>query len=108
MKAAAIAVLCLLIVLPAQAGQRHRQSASPETTCDNDGHCTTPAVATAPVAGDRTSRKKTPTVTAATRAPVAAADPANNTQAKAPEVTTGLAAPSAADTTQATAEAGST
>src|SRR5262245_27263082 len=29
MKAAAIAVLSLLIVLPAQAGQRHRQSVSP-------------------------------------------------------------------------------
>ena len=30
----------MLIVLPAEAGQRHRQNVSPVTTCDNDGHCT--------------------------------------------------------------------
>ena len=40
MKLAALAVFCVLIALPAEAGQRHRQdNVSP--TCDNNGRCTT-------------------------------------------------------------------
>src|SRR5262245_4557427 len=54
MKAAAIAALGLLVVLPAHAEQRHRASNSPTLTCDNDGRCTT-FNAAAPV-----NRKKTP------------------------------------------------
>ncbi|MFZ3240389.1 MAG: hypothetical protein WA196_08235, partial [Pseudolabrys sp.] len=45
MKVAALAALGVLIVLPANAGQQQRQYASPATTCDNDGHCTTLASA---------------------------------------------------------------
>ena len=40
MKVAALAALSVLIALPAEAGQRHRQDGSPATTCDNNGHCT--------------------------------------------------------------------
>jgi hypothetical protein len=54
MKAAAIAALGLLVVLPAHAEQRHRASNSPTLTCDNDGRCTT-FNAAAPG-----NRKKTP------------------------------------------------
>ena len=40
MKVAALAALCVLIALPAQAGQRQQQkNVSP--SCDNDGRCTT-------------------------------------------------------------------
>ncbi|MFZ0053795.1 MAG: hypothetical protein WAL09_03090 [Pseudolabrys sp.] len=45
MKVAALAALGVFIVLPANAGQQQRQYASPATTCDNDGHCTTLASA---------------------------------------------------------------
>ena len=46
MKVAALAALSVLIALPAEAGQRHRQiNVSP--SCDNDGRCTTSNV-TAP------------------------------------------------------------
>ena len=39
MKVAALAVFCVLIALPAEAGQRHRQdNVSP--SCDNNGRCT--------------------------------------------------------------------
>jgi hypothetical protein len=43
MKVAALAALSLLVALPAEAGQRHRQPSSPAVTCDNDGRCTTPS-----------------------------------------------------------------
>src|SRR4029450_2277321 len=39
MKVAALALFCVLIALPAEAGQRHRQdNVSP--SCDNNGRCT--------------------------------------------------------------------
>jgi hypothetical protein len=41
MKVAALAALSVLIMLPAEAGQRHHQIGSPALTCDNDGHCST-------------------------------------------------------------------
>ena len=42
MKVAAVAALGVLIMLPGEAGQAHRQYAlSMATTCDNDGHCAT-------------------------------------------------------------------
>jgi hypothetical protein len=66
MKAVAIAALSVLIVLPAQAGQRH-QSVPPVPSCDNDGRCTTFSVATAPLASIRTSRRTTRTGTTATK-----------------------------------------
>jgi len=40
MKVAALAALFVLIALPAETGQHHRQNVSPEATCDNNGHCT--------------------------------------------------------------------
>ena len=40
MKVAAVAALSVLIMLPAQAGQRHRQN-NVSPSCDNDGRCTT-------------------------------------------------------------------
>jgi hypothetical protein len=61
MKAAAIAALGLLIVLPVHAGQRHRATNLPTPTCDNDGHCTTFNAGVAPIYSDQTNRKKTTT-----------------------------------------------
>ncbi len=58
MKVAALAALSVLIALPAEAGQRHRQNDSSTTTCDNNGHCTT-VNATAPMPSHRKSRWKT-------------------------------------------------
>ena len=66
MKAATIAALSLLIVLPVQAGQRLHQSVSPVTSCDNDGHCSTFGMSTASI---RTGRKKTRSVTAKAATP---------------------------------------
>jgi hypothetical protein len=43
MKVAALVALVVLIALPAEAAQRHRQPASPAVACDNDGRCTTPS-----------------------------------------------------------------
>ena len=40
MKVAALAIVCVLIGLPAEAGQRHRQN-NVSPSCDNDGRCTT-------------------------------------------------------------------
>ena len=57
MKVAALAALSVLVALPAEAGQAHRQNASPVVTCDNDGHCTT-FNASAPVPRLRGSRLK--------------------------------------------------
>jgi len=56
MKFAALAALGVLIALPAQAGQQHRQNISP--SCDNDGRCTTVGV-TAPTSSRiRTTERK--------------------------------------------------
>jgi hypothetical protein len=49
MKVAALAALSVLIALPAEAGQRHRQN-NVSPSCDNDGRCTTLNV-TAPTSG---------------------------------------------------------
>ena len=57
MKVAAIAALSVLIMHPAQAGQRHRQNGSPMATCDNDGHCTT-LIETSPALSYRKSRSE--------------------------------------------------
>ena len=57
MKVVILAGLSVLISLSAEAGQRHRQGASPVVTCDNDGHCTT-FNASAPVPRLRGSRLK--------------------------------------------------
>ena len=65
---AALSLLTVLLVLPVQAGQRHRLSVLPAATCDNDGHCTTPSVPFTPVANNQTSRRKVHAV----KAPVAA------------------------------------
>jgi hypothetical protein len=74
MKVAVLAALSVLVVLPAEAGQRHRTHVSPKVTCDNDGHCTTFAAA-APVATLRRSRPKVQsTITAAPAASAAATD----------------------------------
>jgi hypothetical protein len=58
MKVAALAALSVLIALPAEAGQRHRQNnASP--SCDNDGRCTSVNVPTSSSGGHiRTSERK--------------------------------------------------
>lgn len=57
MKVLILAGLSVLIALPVEAGQRHRQNASPVVSCDNDGHCTT-FNASAPVPRLRSSRLK--------------------------------------------------
>jgi hypothetical protein len=53
MKVAALVALVVLIALPAEAAQRHRQPASPAVACDNDGRCTTQS------AGARTQGQET-------------------------------------------------
>jgi hypothetical protein len=79
MKVAALAALSVLLVLPVEAGQRHRTHVSPKVTCDNDGHCTTFAAA-APVATLRRSRPKVQsTITAALAASAAATDAPSKT-----------------------------
>ena len=57
MKVVILAGLSVLISLPVEAGQRHRQNASPVVMCDNDGHCTT-FNSSAPVPRLRGSRLK--------------------------------------------------
>ena len=105
MKVAALAALSLLIVWPALAEQRNRQSVLLTVTCDNDGRCTTLSVASAPMASNRTARKKTLTVTTATKAPIAAAAAPTITETAAEtKVTTTEAVPSAANTSEVTAE----
>src|SRR5262249_11191085 len=59
MKAAAIAALGLLIVLPAHAEQRHRASNLPTPTCDNDGRCTTFNAAAANINSKQDTGKNT-------------------------------------------------
>ena len=78
MKAVAIAALSVLIVLPAEAGQHHRQSVPRTATCDNDGRCTTIRVAGAPAASIRTSQKKMRAVTTAPKIPAATATAPQN------------------------------
>ena len=57
MKVAALAALTVLIALPAEAGQRHRQN-NVSPSCDNDGRCATLNV-TAPTSSPiRTSERK--------------------------------------------------
>ena len=75
MKATTIVVLSVLIVSPAQAGQRQPPAAS----CDNDGRCTTSKVAVTPVASIRTSQKKTRAVTTTTAVPAATTNAPQNT-----------------------------
>src|SRR5262245_43408157 len=86
MKVAAIAALGILVVLPAEAGQRHRASNSPTATCDNDGRCTT-LNASAPIYSDRTIRKKEHTATAVSTIikPANTTPPVSNPEAKASE-----------------------
>ena len=108
MKVAALAALSVLVVLPAEAGQRHRTHVSPKVTCDNDGHCTTFAAA-APVATLRRSRPKVQsTITAAPAASAAATDAPSKT-ARTPEARDATAAaatdPTASDPTAAASSA---
>jgi hypothetical protein len=85
MKAAAIAALGLLIVLPAHAGQPNRASNLP-TTCDNDGHCTTFNAGVAPIYNNR---KKTRTSTAVNTSakPATTALPVSNPETRTSEAT---------------------
>src|SRR5215467_8010320 len=76
MKVAALAALSVLIVLPAIAGQVHRQNGSPTATCDNDGHCTTFASAVSASSARRNRPKAQSTIAAAAAATPAAATPA--------------------------------
>jgi hypothetical protein len=75
MKVATLAALSVVVVLPAEAGQRHRANVSPKVTCVNDGHCTTFAAA-ASVASPRRSRPKIRGAIAAAPAAGAAVTPA--------------------------------
>src|SRR5262245_25081360 len=87
MKAAAIAALGLLIVLPAHAGQRHRASNLPTPTCDNDGRSTTFNAGVAPIYSDRTDRKKphTPTAVITATKPATTAPPVSNPEVRTSE-----------------------
>jgi hypothetical protein len=89
MKVAALAALSVLIVLPAEAGQGHRQNDSPVATCDNDGHCTTLAAA-APASSPLKSRPKI-------RSTIAAATPAVTANGTAAIETAAAPAATAAD-----------
>ena len=57
MKVAVLATLSVLIALPAEAGQRHRQN-SVSPTCDNDGRCSTLNVTAPTSSHTRTSERK--------------------------------------------------
>ena len=57
MKVAALAIVCVLIGLPAEAGQRHRQN-NVSSSCDNDGRCTTLSAAAPTSNHKRTSERK--------------------------------------------------
>src|SRR4029434_11243068 len=87
MKAAAIAALGLLIVLPAHARQHHRASNLPTPTCDNDGRCTTFNARVAPIYSDQTNRKKThaPMAVSTATKPATTAPPVSNPEAKTSE-----------------------
>src|SRR5262249_47675154 len=100
MKVAALAALSVLIVLPAIAGQVHRQNGSPTATCDNDGHCTTFASAVSASSARRSRPKTQSTIAAAAAATPAAATPAAATPAA---VTQTAAIPPAPDAAAAAA-----
>jgi len=53
LKFVVLSALSVLVALPAEAGQSHRQNGAPAATCDNDGHCTT-FNAAAPIPNYRT------------------------------------------------------
>ena len=57
MKVAALAALSVIIALPAEAGQRHRQN-SVSPSCDNDGRCATLSAAAPTSNHKRTSERK--------------------------------------------------
>src|SRR5262245_62053413 len=80
MKAAAIAILGLFVVLPVEAGQRHRQSVPPTPSCDNDGHCTTFSAGVARIYSDQKKITRSATIKPATTA-------ASNPEAKTSEAT---------------------
>jgi Uroporphyrinogen decarboxylase (URO-D) len=96
MKGVTIVAFMLLVVLPAEAGQRRHQSTSPAAICDNDGHCTTFNAASASVASNRTSRRKTYTATAG-----ATASPSAGSVTITPAVSTKEVATPAVSTTEA-------
>ena len=59
LKGGAIVAFLLLVVLPAEAGQRRDQSTSPPVICDNDVHCNNFFNASsASVANNPTTRRK--------------------------------------------------
>jgi hypothetical protein len=109
MKVATLVALSVLVVLPAEAGQRHRANVSHKVTCDNDGHCTT-FVAVARV-GPRRSRPKIESAITAAAAAGALANPAApSATAPAPEARDATAAaasdPTASDPTAGAGDAG--
>ena len=57
MKVAVVAALSVLIALPAEAGQRHRQN-NVSPACDNDGRCATLNVTAPTSSHTRTSERK--------------------------------------------------
>jgi hypothetical protein len=66
MKVAALAALSVLIVLPAEAGQRHHRVVSLAATCDNNGRCTT-LTTKGPAPSFHRSRSTTQTTIATTQ-----------------------------------------
>ena len=57
MKVAALAIVCMLIGLPAEAGQHHRQN-NVSPSCNNDGRCATLSAAAPTSNHKRTSERK--------------------------------------------------
>jgi len=57
MKVAALATVCVLIALPAEAGQLQRQN-NVSPSCDNDGRCATLSAAAPTSNHKRTSERK--------------------------------------------------
>jgi len=64
LQAHAVTFIAQSSALPAEAGQSHRQNASPMATCDNNGHCTT-LNATTPTVSHRKSQLEIRKTTAA-------------------------------------------
>src|SRR5215467_14706455 len=83
MKVVTIVAFLLLVVLPAEAGQRRDQSTSPPVFCDNDGRCTTHNAASASVVSNQTARRKIYTATA-----VATASPTAGSETETPAAST--------------------
>src|SRR5262245_64255033 len=96
MKVVTIVAFMLLVVLPAEAGQRRDHSAPPPVICDNEGHCTTFNAASASVASNRTTRGKIYTTTA-----VAAASPTAGSVSMTPAINTKEVATPAVSATEA-------